>query len=159
MWILSNGSNTHKAVVTSDALGSCGCGAFLDDGKWFQISWQGFWSQVHLTVKELLPVVVACAVWGRTTQGNSIRIRCDNAAVVAILRSGTSKDKLAMHLMRCLAFFRAEFNLSLEAEHLPGRLNTAADALYGITSPTSCRCVPMHLGHQCWSLKNWYKHS
>ena len=127
--ILSSGSNTHKAVVTSDASGSWGCGAFLDDGRWFQISWQGFWSQVHITVKELLPVVVACAVWGRTTQGNSIRIRCDNAAVVAILRSGTSKDKLAMHLMRCLAFFRAEFNLSLEAEHLPGRLNTAADAL------------------------------
>ena len=90
--ILSGGSNTHKAVVTSDASGSWGCGAFLDDGRWFQISWQGFWSQVHITVKELLPVVVACAVWGRTTQGNSIQIRCDNADVVAILRSGTSKD-------------------------------------------------------------------
>ena len=73
--ILSSGSNTHKAVVTSDASDKWGCEAFLDDGKWFQISWQGFWLQVHITVKELLPVVVACAVWGRASQGNSIRIR------------------------------------------------------------------------------------
>ena len=35
----------------------------------------------------------ACALWGRSSQGHSIQVRCDNAAVV---RSGTSKDKLAM---------------------------------------------------------------
>ncbi len=58
-----------------------------------------------------------------------IQVRCDNAAVVAILRSGTSKDKLAMHLVRCLAFFKAEFGFTIVAEHLPGRLNIAADAL------------------------------
>ncbi len=34
--------------------------------------------------------------------------RCDNAAVVAIINKGQSKDKEAMHLARCLAFIQAE---------------------------------------------------
>ncbi|XP_064397558.1 uncharacterized protein LOC135344321 [Halichondria panicea] len=119
-------STPSGIVVTSDASGSWGCGAFSQTGDWFQIPWQGYWVGVHITVKELLPVVVACALWGRSSQGHSIQVRC---AVVAILRSGTSKDKLAMHLVRCLAFFKAEFGFTIVAEHLPGRLNTAADAL------------------------------
>ena len=51
-------------VLTSDALGSWGCGAFESSRKWFQIPWRGSLESVHITVKELLPVVVACALWG-----------------------------------------------------------------------------------------------
>ncbi len=116
--MIRGGSDPPGVVVTSDASGSWGC------GDWFQIPWQSYWEGVHITVKELLPVVVACAIWGRSSQGKSIRVRCDNAAVVAILRSGTSKDKLTMHLVRCLAFFRAEFSFTIASEHLPGSLNT-----------------------------------
>ncbi len=59
---------------------------------------------IHITVKELL---LACAVWGWQWSAKSVKCFCGNAAVVAILNSGTSKDTLAMHLMRCLAVFRA----------------------------------------------------
>ena len=121
MRALFSGLNTHKPVDTSDASGLWGCGAF----------WQRLWSQVHITA------------WGRATHANSICIRCDNAAVLAILRSGTSKDKLAIHLMRCLAFFHAEFNLSLEAEHLPSRLNAAANALSTHPLPAGVSRSPM----------------
>ena len=62
------------------------------------------WSFVHIKVKELAPIVVACAVWGRQWQGSSVRCRCDNAAVVAVVRAGSSKHPLAMHLLRCLSF-------------------------------------------------------
>ena len=49
--------------------------------------------------------------------------------MVAIIKSGSSKTGLVMHLMCCLLFFTAHFKLYLAPEHLPGRLNTAADSL------------------------------
>ena len=117
------------AILTSDASGSWGCGAFTSAGQWFQFQWPTSWATVHITVKELLPVVVSCALWGGGWQGKTVQCRCDNAAVVAILRSGTSKHALVMHLMRCLFFFTAYHQLLLEPVHLPGKQNEAADSL------------------------------
>ena len=126
------GSDIHappRLVVTSDASGSWGCGAFTCSGKWFQLPWPEAWGGVHITCKELLPVVLACAVWGRGAEGGTVRCRTDNAAVVSIVNAGRSKDTLAMHLMRCLSFFMARFAFVVRAEHVPGRDNGAADAL------------------------------
>ena len=116
-------------TVTSDASGRWGCGAFSEKEAWFQLPWSGAWEAVHITVKELLPVVVACAVWGRAAKGGRIQCRTDNAAVVSIVNSGRSKDELAMHLVRCLAFFAAYFEYRIRAIHISGRENGAADAL------------------------------
>ena len=66
---------------------------------------------------------------GLSHGSQSIRCRCDNAAFVAIVRSGTSKHQLFMHLMRCLFFFVAVYQVYLEPVHLPGVRNEAADAL------------------------------
>ena len=122
-------SRPPTATLTLDASGSWGCGAFTTGGHWFQFQWPVVWEAVHITAKELLPIVVACAVWGQDWTGKMVRCRCDNAAVVAIIKSGSSKNGLVMHLMRCLFFFTAHFQLYLAPEHLPGRLNTAADSL------------------------------
>ena len=116
-------------TITSDTSGRWGCGAFTTGGEWFQFCWPSVWDQVHITVKELLPVVVACAVWGHQWPGGSIRVLCDNAAVVAIIKAGTSRDPLVMHLMRCLFFFTARYQLILLPKHLLGRENLAADHL------------------------------
>ena len=118
-----------RLVITSDASGTWGCGAFTSAGDWFQLPWAGAWGSVHITCKELLPIVLVCAVWGRAVQGNTVKCRTDNAAVVSIVNTGRSKDELAMHLMRCLAFFTAHFQLIVRAEHLPSVENSAADAL------------------------------
>ena len=117
------------STITSDASGRWGCGAFTEVGEWFQFRWPASWADVHITAKELLPIVVACAVWGHKWRGVTVQCLCDNAAVVAIVRSGTSKDSLVMHLMRCLFFFTALHQLLLLPYHLPGRENTAADHL------------------------------
>ena len=92
------------ALLTSDASGGWGCRAFISTGQWFQLQWVESWQSVHITVKELVPIVVGCAVWGNNWRGKTLRCQCDNAAVVAIVRSGTSKPPLVMHLMRCLSF-------------------------------------------------------
>ena len=62
-------------------------------------------------------------------RGQTVLSRCDNAAVVAIIRSGRSKDPLVMHLMRELCLFTAMYDVVLSAEHIPGKANVAADAL------------------------------
>ena len=126
------GIQRHSATITSDASGSWGCEAF--DSQ-FQLSWPVTWVPLHITVKELLPIVLAVAMRGHQWQGKLVRCRCDNAAVVAILRSGTSKDANVMHLVRSLFFFLARYNLNWLRTHIPGVDNTAADALSRNDSP------------------------
>ncbi len=78
-----------------------------------------------VTVKEVLPIVIGVALWEGRWHGRTIRCWCDNAAVVAILRSGPSKDVKAMHLMRSL-FFLATPSIaticSLICVHVPNPL-------------------------------------
>ena len=73
-----------------------------------------------------------CCCLGQQVEGpHSILLFffCDNAAVVAIINSGRSKMDRAMHLMRCLSFFLARWEVSMVCRHIPGVQNGAADAL------------------------------
>ena len=79
--------------------------------------------------KELLPVVVAAAIWGSCWSRQRICFRCDNMAVVELLISRTSQDQLLMHFLRCLSFYAAYFRFQFCATHVPGVQNSAADAL------------------------------
>jgi hypothetical protein len=72
----------------------------------------------------------------------SDRCRSDNAAVVAIVNSGRSKEARIMHLMRSLFFFTARYSIVLRAEHLPGVYNEAADALSRDNLPVFLQQVP-----------------
>lgn len=49
--------------ITSDASGSWGCGATYAN-LWFQVEWPAEWSSVSITPKELVPIVIATALWG-----------------------------------------------------------------------------------------------
>ena len=62
-----------------------GMWAFNDNGEWFQFAWPAEWEGAHITTsKELLPIVIGCAVEGATWRGLTVRCLYDNAAVVAI---------------------------------------------------------------------------
>ena len=117
------------AEVTSDASGAYGCGAFSSSHGWFQLQWPDSWSPINIAVKELVPIVMAVAIWGHHWQRSCVHFRSDNMAVVNILNSRTSKDQLFMHLLRCLVFYSAFFRFHFVAEHVPGVLNVAADAI------------------------------
>ena len=118
-----------SATVALNASGGWGCGTFMHSGEWFQFQWPKAWEQVHVTAKELLSIVVDCAVWDHMWRGCSIKCLCDNATVVAIVKSGTSKDALVMYLMRCLFLFTAHHQLVLLPKHLPGIKNVPTDHL------------------------------
>ena len=68
---------------------------------------------------------LSCRKW----RGSTIRCWCDTMAVIAILKSGCSRDERVMHLMRSFFFFLASYNITVVGEHIPGIENGAADAL------------------------------
>ena len=51
-------------IITSDASGRWGCGAFWNQ-RWFQLEWSDCLGSAHITIKELIPIVLGAAVWGR----------------------------------------------------------------------------------------------
>ena len=116
-------------ILTSDASGSWGCGAYTSTGEWFMLQWPYSWKGVHITVKELLPLVMGVALWGRRWSNGSVLCRGDNAAVVAIIKSGWCKDELAMNLLQCLFFWLATHQVKIVGEYIPGTHNGPADAL------------------------------
>ena len=114
-------------MVTSDASGRRGCGAFCNT-QWFLLEWPESLPNYHITVKELIPVVIAAAIWGAKWAHSHVRARSDNSAIVAIISGGYSRDADVMHLMKCLHFLSTRCAFRLSAEHIKGSLNEAADA-------------------------------
>ena len=127
--MMAGAPRRHDVTLTSDTSGLWGCGAFSSMGEWFQVEWPASWIKLHITIKELLPVVVGVAMWGSKWRGKTIICNCDNAAVVAILNSGSSKDERAMQLLRSLFLFMASYDVSGFGEHIPGVENGPADSL------------------------------
>ena len=115
-----------EGSITSDASGGWGCGAFSGE-EWFMLRWS---KDRHITAKELVPIVIAAAIWGRSWEGKTIQAWCDNAAVVIhIVNHGSSRNQEAMHLARCLAFIKAKLGVNIVASHIKRVNNVRADAL------------------------------
>ena len=120
---------TPSVEVTSDASGSFGCGAVSPSHGWFQLQWPETWSSANIAAKELVPIVIAAAIWGPCWQQKCVCFRTDNMAVVDVVTSRTAKDPLLVHLIRCLVFYAAFYHFDFMAKHIPGTHNLAADAL------------------------------
>ena len=115
-------------VVHTDASGNLGCAAWWPDG-WLRYSWPPEWVETHITPKEALPIVLACAVWGEEWINKEIHVYCDNEVAAISLNVGSSKETWTMHLIRCLFFIKAKFGIMLTISHIPGKDNKLADAL------------------------------
>ena len=63
--------------VWSDASGSWGCAAVWN-GKWFQISWKDHpeFMDTSIAGKEMLPIAVAAAIWGKEWRGCTVEFNC-----------------------------------------------------------------------------------
>ena len=91
--------------VTSDASGHWGFGAW-SGSEWLQLQWPASAMDLPIAVKELIPVVVAAALWGHQWRNGVVRCHCDNEAVVAVMATRSSKHPHLMHLLRCLFLHR-----------------------------------------------------
>ena len=114
--------------VTSDASGAWGCGAW-HGSAWFQLPLDERAANLSIAAKELVPIVLACAAWGRDWQACRVRCRCDNQVVVAALGSRSSRDPGVMHLLRCLVFVEAQLSCHLVGDYIDTHANHLADDL------------------------------
>ena len=95
----------------------------LSGPEWFQLKWAGPIATVPMAVKEMVPIVIAAALWGSKWKGKTVRALCDNSAVVAVINQGSSCDQDIMHL-RCLAFLEAKFEFHICTSHIKVGDNT-----------------------------------
>lgn len=121
-------NDSRECMLTSDASGSWGCGAWYND-MWFQSQWEERLREWHIAAKELTPILIASIIWGKEWKGAKVTVRCDNAAVVAVINSRSCRDKVLMQMLRCLFFAEAHFQFKMMAIHLPGIHNELADDL------------------------------
>ena len=127
--------------MTSDASGSWGCGAWHDN-SWFQVQWDSRSRDLLIAVKELIPIVMACATWGAKWRGHRVVCHCDNQVVVACLRTRSSRHEGIMHLLRCLVFIEAHFDCFLHPEYIDTKQNHLADDLSRDNLPSFLSKVP-----------------
>ena len=115
-------------AAQTDASGTWGCAAVLGS-QWCQWQWPPEWSSVGIMAKELIPIIFTCVAWGTQLSKHHINFQCDNASLVAAISKGSSKDQFVMHLLRCLWFFVAYYDIYITATHLSGANNVTADHL------------------------------
>ena len=120
---------------STDASGHFGCGALWGDA-WFQLQWPQSYEahelqlqQESITFKEVVPIVVAFAVWGPSWATKSVTVHCNNEGAVAVINLGYSRIPQIMHMLRCLFFIQAYYQINLWAVHIPGRENDLADVI------------------------------
>ena len=70
-------------MVTSDASGSWGCGA-LWESCWFHFPWPSSLLHLPLTIKELVPIIVAAALFGHQWQGYLVEFEVDNMVCILV---------------------------------------------------------------------------
>ena len=163
---------TPSVHVFSDASGSFGCGAFDPSGAWFSVHWPQHWMEVNIATEELVPLVVAAALWGTQWEDSHVLFHVDNTTVVASVQRLNARDHSLGQFLRCLHFLAARFDFTFTSTHTPGIQNAAADALsWGDFSlfrslfPQVPRVsIPQHVLNTIiqerpdWSYPHWMRH-
>ena len=127
-WLYPGMSAATDLVVTSDAAGAIGFGAY-SQGQWFYGAWSTVQARQSIAYQELFPLVIAAHLWGSLWARKHVLFRSDNEAVVAILTTRTSKVPALMHLLRDLLLSAARWGFTFTAAHVPGVENKIADAI------------------------------
>ena len=115
-------------IVLSDASGSWGCGVCWG-AQWLQLQWSPHLKDLSIAVKELIPVVLAAAMFGPQWSRKVIQFEVDNIAVVQVIEATYAQNAHLMHLIRVLVFYASYYNFWFTASHIPGVVNINADAL------------------------------
>ena len=130
--------------VYSDAAGSSGCGALQVQKGWFALPWPHDWRALSIAEMELIPVVMAAALWGRCWAGQLVVFHSDNMGVVASVNKGISPEASLMQLLRSLSFIAA----------LITELCTWLGSLMVQLMP----CLKVILTYFWWTHRFWWTH-
>nr|XP_055041436.1 uncharacterized protein LOC129429021 [Misgurnus anguillicaudatus] len=107
----------------------------------------GVWTapQLHwqINCRELWAVYLGLLRFATELRGKDVLVRTDNTATVAYInRQGGLRSRHMSHLARHLLLWSQKHLRSLRAIHIPGSLNTVADALSRAARPREWRIHP-----------------
>lgn len=105
-----------------------GFGAFVGT-HWFAHERTPSWLDLHISVREMYPIILAIEFWEGEVKNKHIQFHCDNIAVVYAINKQTAKDPNLMKLVRRLVVQALIFNVRFEAVHIPCLKNILADKL------------------------------
>ena len=125
---LISGSYDNEIILTTDALGSWGCGTWCGSA-WFQLQWNIKSQCLQIAIKELIPILIASFLWGHNWRRHNVLAYYGNEGVVFTLNKKYSRDPYMAHMLCTLFFVEAHFQFQLQATHIPGSHNTLADFL------------------------------
>ena len=86
-------------------------------------------SDLHITQKETLAIVMAAEHWALAWAIKHVIIRCDNQAVVSVINKGTTPNVILVPYLHWLFWLSAVFNFRITAHYVPGCCNFIADAM------------------------------
>ena len=124
-------SNADLELFT-DSAASIGLGIYLN-GKWAQAKWGNNFTQEcsnnNITFLEYFPILVSLHIFRQEMSNKKVIFHCDNAAVVEIINSQTSKCPRVMDLVRPFVLKCLQLNTVVRAKHIQGIHNTIADSI------------------------------
>lgn len=107
-----------------------GCGGFWN-GCYFhtkfpdRIMKKGF----HISVLEILSIIICLKLWGKHFKGQKIVVFCDNQSVCQIINSGKSRCEILQDSLREICYLAACNEFELRAQHLLSEENRISDIL------------------------------
>ena len=83
----------------------------------------------NIATLEMLNILVALRVWKESWANTSVRVACDNEAVVKVLNSGHTKCPQLGAIARNIFMSASSKDINLHVIHIPGKQNQVADLL------------------------------
>lgn len=115
------------AYLTSDACNSGGAAVFRND--WFYTNWLidcPEFSSAHINIKELFTAILAAKRWAESWRDKHIILYTDSKCAMFMINNGTSRNSMAMSLLRNLFWLSATFNFHI-TRHIAGSDNILSD--------------------------------
>ena len=111
--------------------------------RWLFFPWRvGVVARANINVHELFAIVAAVLAWSEAWRNKQIVIYTDSLVITCVWRTGTSRGKHVMGLVRFLFTFLATRNMNLYMSHNPGLTNRRADALSRLQFQDFHKCFP-----------------
>ena len=127
-FIEENWVEASKLHLFTDASSTLGFGLILGS-SWVYDSWPEELPELCILVLEMYPIALALLLFSEVLKGKSIIIHTDNEALVHVFNNKTSKDTHILSMLRRIILVGLQYNIRIRAVHIPGYLNTHADAL------------------------------
>ena len=117
-----------KLKLATDASGAIGYGAVFGN-SWFSGKWPVHWRGFNIAVLEFYPILAAIKVWGDALTNRNLVFITDNAALVSIINTQTTKHKQLLYLLRMLVLECLRMNICFSAVHVSSKQNLECDLL------------------------------